>query len=544
MTEHQQMTQSAAKSKAPSITTCYEQPVFLPPGCRLMTLLLVLLLLMGCQSMLTPPREETRAAQTAVFPLATQPPLVLKAPTATPGGNQNPNSAATTSLNAPTLTIWVNETSPDHETALNEIVSEFVKTYPANVELRLVDPALLPKLVETAVSTTTYDLPDIIIHPIAYTVGWAEQGILDADAAETAITEIGRSTFDPAALSLVQIGGQASAIPSDGYQELLIYRRDWFAERDLPEPKNFDAILAAAAALFDRENLVAGFVVPTESNLVSTQQVFEYLAVANGCQLINDEGRVLLHEPACQEALDFYFEIIHNYSPIGVQTDTSTRNAYLFGRGGMILSPPSILPQLAGLDVAAMPTCAECAANPAYLAQNSGILNQISGSGIQATAANYGHLTYLGITTEADKEAAVAFAKFWFNEGYETWLRVETERKVPLRWGTTDDPRRFIDAWGTYPVADSSQSLQDIYGVELVNQLRGGIATSNRWGLSQGQGALITSLYENLTFSVVLQEMLSGYFNTEKTLEEAYIRVIDFIPNYAYDLELETIDNP
>jgi hypothetical protein len=44
-------------------------------------------------------------------------------------------------------------------------------------------------------------------------------------------------------------------------------------------------------------------------------------------------------------------------------------------------------------------------------------------------------------------------------------------------------------------------------------------------------------LYENLTFSVVLQEMLSGYFNTTKTIQEAANRVIELIPNYQFTVE-------
>lgn len=528
-------------SARPIPTAVQKRPCAIPLSLpyHLLLALLLLLLLPGCQAQLTPPRAATQAAQTAV-PLPTaQPPLILPAPTPTPGSSGSAPAAVAAAAAAapPSLTIWVNETSSAHLAALNEMIAGFVATYPATVELRLVDPALLPKLVETAVISATYDLPDIIIHPAAYTMGWAERGILDVAAAETAVNAIGRSTFDPDALALVQLNGQTAALPSDGYLQLLIYRQDWFTEGNLAPPSTFSAMLTAAAALFNPDNLVSGFVVPTESNLISTQQVFEYLAVANGCQLIDEEGRVLLREPACQEALDFYFEIIHNYSPSGVQTDTSTRNAYLSGRTGLIMSPPHILPQLAGLDTAVPPTCAECATNPSYLAQNSGILTQING-------ADYGHLTYLGITNKADRETAVAFAQFWFNDGYETWLRVENERKVPLRWGTAEAARRFIDAWGAQPIANSSQSLQDIYGAALVAQLRSRIATSDRWGLPQGQGALMTDLYESLTFSIVLQEMLSGYFNTTKTLEEAYIRVIDFLPNYPYDQEPETSDTP
>jgi hypothetical protein len=31
--------------------------------------------------------------------------------------------------------------------------------------------------------------------------------------------------------------------------------------------------------------------------------------------------------------------------------------------------------------------------------------------------------------------------------------------------------------------------------------------------------------------------MLSGYFDPTQTLREVYVKIIDFIPNYAYDSE-------
>ena len=60
------------------------------------------------------------------------------------------------------------------------------------------------------------------------------------------------------------------------------------------------------------------------------------------------------------------------------------------------------------------------------------------------------------------------------------------------------------------------------------------MANTPRWGFHEGQGAVVGDLYEHLTFSVVLQEMLSGYFNTEKTIQEATDRVIELIPNYQF----------
>ncbi|MFO7540869.1 MAG: hypothetical protein R6X32_22745 [Chloroflexota bacterium] len=281
----------------------------------------------------------------------------------------------------------------------------------------------------------------------------------------------------------------------------------------------------------DTVNLINSFVIPTESNLLTTHQAFEHLALGNGCQLIDNEGQVRLLEQSCRDALDFYFTIVHNYSPSGVQTDTSTRNAYLEGRTGLIMGPPSLLPMLAGLDPANPPRCPDCSTDN-FLAQNSGILTSVSGNGPDAQAANFSQIIYLGVTPNADLDLAQTFVQFWFNEGYEQWLAVESERRVPMRWGTVDEPRRFIDQWGIIPLSGSDLSLQDIYGEEIVAMLRDNVATPNRWGIPQNQGGLVTLLYEELTIAVVLQEMLSGYFNTEQTILEAYRRVADLIPGY------------
>jgi multiple sugar transport system substrate-binding protein len=105
-----------------------------------------------------------------------------------------------------------------------------------------------------------------------------------------------------------------------------------------------------------------------------------------------------------------------------------------------------------------------------------------------------------------------------------------------MRWGTAEEPRRHIDAWGAQPVAGSDLSLTDIYGAETVARLRDGIAAAPRWGIREGQGALMSRLYDEFTISIVLQEMLSGYFPPTTTLQEAYRRTIDLMPNYAFPI--------
>ena len=74
----------------------------------------------------------------------------------------------------------------------------------------------------------------------------------------------------------------------------------------------------------------------------------------------------------------------------------------------------------------------------------------------------------------------------------------------------------------------------------LVDDLRQGIAQANRWGFRQGQGALISHMTVERVMPIVLQEMLSGYFNSEQTALEAYKRTVALIPDYAYHLPTPT----
>lgn len=498
-------------------------------------LLLSAWLLAACQ-MVTPPREKLQATRTAVSPtLGEEDPMLLPAPTPTGDAAAPMPQLTPPPEGPPALTVWVNETSPVHQQHLEQMANAFGAAEGVSVEIRLVAPALLPELVETAVVSDAYELPDLLLHPLAYSAGWAERGILNGEAAAAALSELDAGTFQAEALALAAgtNGDNIVALPSDGAPQLIIYRRDWFEEADLAPPDTFQRMLTAAETTFDPEQLIAGFVIPTESNLVTTHQAFEHMALANGCHLVDEVGEVQLLSEPCRQALNFYYTIVHNYSPIGVQTETSTRNAYLEGRAGLVIAGPDLLPLLAGLNEAAPPTCPECEADPAFLAANSGVLTTLAGP--QGTPTAFSAMTMLGITSAADPETAVAFARYWFNEGYESWFSIEPERKIPLRQGTISNPTQFIEAWENASLAGGRQTLADLYGEDLVTQMQESAATTERWGIPRGYGSLVTTLYEELTFSVVLQEMLSGYFDTEKTLFEAYNRVIDLIPNYPYD---------
>src|SRR5690606_34562371 len=100
------------------------------------------------------------------------------------------------------------------------------------------------------------------------------------------------------------------------------------------------------------------------------------------------------------------------------------------------------------------------------LAQNTAIVTGLTGRGPNAASEpqNLGEIAYFGITPNADEEATAAFARYWFEEGYLTWLGVEPERKVPMRHGTQQDPNGYISAWFDLPFGSGGETISDLFG--------------------------------------------------------------------------------
>lgn len=491
------------------------------------------LLLTACapEALLDPPRAATQTAQAAQATARAAEPT----PTAvTPGqiAVSLPTPAVTplrmTAVVNDPLTVWVDETSEAHIAAARVIGARFTAQTGIPVEFAFVDRDRVAGLARTAALTGR--LPDLLLHAMVFSVELLEQGILDPAAATAVADDLGRDTFLPGALELLPTAdGLLPALPVDGWQHLILYRRDWFTAARLPPPTSFDALLNGAKAFYnlDAANrtaaaFVSGIVVPTEDNLPATQQTFEHVAVANGCRLNNAAGEVTLLHPACLEALDFYRALVNQYSPPDYQTEVTALKAFLGGRTAMIVTTPRVLPMLAGLDPAYPPRCPECADNPAFLAENTGFLTRLTGYATYGRAANFAEVTYLGITTAADADAAQAFARFWFNDAYLDWLAVEPERKAPLRRGSAPGADDFVERWRALPLTGGDRPIDAVFGPvddrPLSDLLLDGIAARTRWGFEGGQPRLTGLIYEKLTVAPLLQRMLSGYISSSQAI--------------------------
>lgn len=421
-----------------------------------------------------------------------------------------------------TIQFWSTETQPERAAKTREIIDRFTEATGINVELVLTDEDSLPNLMTAAVAAGT--LPDVLFHPLDFTLGWHGQGILDAGAATAVIDALGPETFAEGPLNLVAVDGQYAAIPTDGWGQVIVYRADWFEEAGLEPPTTYENIMAAAEALTDPANNIYGITAATDGGAVFTQQTFEHVALANGCQLVGGDGNITLNTPECMEAVSFYNDLMTQYGPPGVQDVVSTRATYFAGQAAMIIWSPFILDEMAGLRDNAFPSCPECADDPAYLARNSGIIPAFSGP--SGEPAQYGQISNMGITTNANTEAAQAFLEFWLNDGYLDWLSVSVEGKFPMRRGTPDNPTAFIDGWKELETGvDRKATLGSIYSDDVINILIEGAGSFDRWGFPQGQGPLVSAVYEALPVTRLLRDVLDGVLTPEAAVEEMQIEV-------------------
>jgi multiple sugar transport system substrate-binding protein len=421
-----------------------------------------------------------------------------------------------------TITFWSTEIQPPRAAATMEIINRFTEQTGIGVELVLTDEDALPNLLTAAVAAGT--LPDVIFHPLDFTLGWHQQGILDAAAATQVINSLNAETFAEGPLNLVSVGNEYAAVPTDGWGQIIVYRADWFDEAGLEPPTSYENIMAAAEALNDPSNNIFGITAATDGGAVFTQQTFEHIALANGCQLVDEGGNITLNSPECVEAVTFFDDLLSNYSPAGVQDVVSTRATYFAGQAAMIVWSPFILDEMAGLRNDAFPSCPECADDPAFLAKVSGIVPSFSGP--SGDEAQYGQISYMGITTNADADAAQQFLEFWFTDGYLDWLSVSVEGKFPMRSGTTENPTEFIDGWKELETGvDTRATLGSIYSEEVINTLIEGASSFDRWGFPQGQGPLVTAVYESLTVPRLLRDVLDDTLTAEQAVEEMQVEV-------------------
>ncbi len=416
---------------------------------------------------------------------------------------------------AQTLTLWTTEEQPKRMEIQRQIAAKFEAKTGIKVKVVPVTENQLAERITAAYAAG--QLPDLVFHPVDYTVGWADQGILDTEAATEVIRELGEGTFAKGALELATYKGNYTAVPTDGWTQLLLYRKDLFKAHTLAEPKTFAAILAGIEALHNPPQMY-GFVAATDPSQVYFQQVFEHIALANGVRLVDEQGHITLNTPQMVDTLKFYKKLAEA-SPPGNLYWKQSRELYMAGKAAQIIWSPFILDELAGLRNSVPVTAFK---NPTTdeLAKRTGFVARLVGP-YNPKGASYAQISYIGITADADTAAAKKFVKFLLTDAYLDWLSMAPEGKFPVRRGTATEPDRFVKGWSALKIGvDRKRPLGEIYPPEVVKKILAGLEVADRWGFKRGYGTLVAKLYGEKVIPKIVRRYLDGELTAEQAAAE------------------------
>jgi len=419
---------------------------------------------------------------------------------------------------ASSIVVWTGDTIPDRVAATEEIVAAFTAETGIEVELVGVEEDQFNQVLTSAAAAG--DLPDVVgSQPLAAVRTLAANELLNTEATAAVIEALGADTFSERSLELTRDGEEQLSVPTDAWSQLLYYRTDLFEAAGLDAPETYEDILAAAEAL-DSDD-VAGFVGATTPGDAFTQQTFEHLALANGCELVDESGEIVIASDQCVEAFEFYQELIGNFSVAGTQDVDTVRAGYFAGQAAMAIWSTFLLDELAGLRNDALPSCPECVDDPEFLAANTAVVAGLQGpSGDEP--AQFGEVSSWAITATAATEPSQQFIEYMLSDGYVDWIAIAPEGKFPVRNGTADNPTEYVEAWQGLDVGvDTSAPLSDFYPQEVIDILQSGADTFSRWGITQGQGDLVGASLGELPVPQAIGALTGGGSDAQAAAEQA-----------------------
>ena len=416
-----------------------------------------------------------------------------------------------------TLTVWTTEDLQDRVAAQKKIMEAWGSKSGTTVELVAVGEDQLTTALTSAAAAD--DLPDVIGALSLNGVNQLDTDELLDSAAATAIVQgLGADTFLEGSLDLTSgDDDEQLAVPSDGWAQLLFYRTDLFKEAGLAEPETYDDIRKAAEAL--NKGKTAGIVAATAPSDSFTQQTFEWVALGNQCQLVDDAGNVTLNSQQCQQSFDFYGNLMKDSSVPGNQDADTTRATYFAGDAAMVIWSSFLLDELAGLRKDALPTCPKCESDPKWLAKNSGVVTTLQGPGGSEPAA-FGEIVSWTVLQDASPKAK-ELVTYMMSDGYVDWLKIAPEGKVPTRTGTSGNPEEYAEAWSKMEAGvDSKEVLSAIYPPEVLSAVAESPDTFERWGISEGEGDLAAAVGGQFVVPQALAKMInSGASAADATAE-------------------------
>lgn len=411
------------------------------------------------------------------------------------------------------LRFWTTEEQPERLAQQQRMAADFEEQ--TGIPVRVIPVTESDLGTRATAAFAAGDLPDVIYHPLQYALPWAEAGILDVESATEVIDALGPETFAPGALALARVAEGWASVPSDGWTQMILYRRDLFAQKTLEPPKTYENVVAAIDALHNPPGLF-GFVAATKVDESYMSQVLEHVMLANAVSPVGDGGFQPLDEARTIEVLEFY-KALADASPPGELYWDQARTIYFNGNAAMIVWSPFILDELAGLRDSNPPTITDDPTTT-ELASKTGIVTNFAGPSNPEGAA-WAEINYFGITADADFKTAQDFVLYSMDEGYPRTLAIAPEGKFPVRRGTPEDADRFVTAWSALEVGvDRKAPLAELYDQAMIDEIIAGLDTAQRWGVEDGQLALASKMINSQVLNRLVRQYIDGAMTAEETV--------------------------
>ena len=415
------------------------------------------------------------------------------------------------------ITMWTMEEQPDRMARQQQIADDFKAATGHTVNVVAVTEKDIATRATAAFAAG--ELPDVLNHTVQHLLPFAEAGILDTGAATDVIEDLGKNTFASGPLNMAKSDGEIVSVPTDGWTQLVVYRKDLFEANGLKAPKTFADIEAAIAALHNPPSMY-GFVAATKIDETYMMQLIEHISLAAGYSPVNADGSVNEDTDKLKNVLSFY-KTIADASPEGDLYWKQSREQYLGGNAAMIIWSPSLLDELGGLRDSA-PVTINSDPTTKELAQDTGFVTVFSGPGNDAGAA-YADVRYLGITADANTDVAAEFVKFVVSKGYGDWLGMAPEGKFPVRSGKFGGNKDYEKLWASLDVGvDRKEPLANIYPQQVINSIIEGLSVGDRWGVADGQLATASKMVNARVMSQVIRKYIDG----EISLDDAAAEIV------------------
>jgi multiple sugar transport system substrate-binding protein len=147
------------------------------------------------------------------------------------------------------------------------------------------------------------------------------------------------------AAGTVTFDGKVYGVPIVTEREILYYRKDLLAAKNITVPKTLDELMSAAEKLHDPSHGMSGFVARGQQNPAVTQ--FSSFLYSMGGDWVKD-GQSAIGSPEAVKAYKFYGDLLHKYGAQGVLNMNWPQAIAIFAQGqaAMYTDADSLYPNL------------------------------------------------------------------------------------------------------------------------------------------------------------------------------------------------------